>query len=127
MTGVELNISAFMGLIMLIGLVVRNGIILIEYTAQLRDEGAATLGEALAQAGRVRLRPVLMTSLTAIIALLPLALNLGAGAELQRPLAIAAIGGLLVATLFTLLVIPVAHQILGEPHHARPRTGEEES
>ncbi len=120
LTGVELNISAFMGLIMLIGLVVKNGIILIEYTAQLRRQGAPSLGEALAQAGRVRLRPVLMTSLTAIIALLPLALNLGAGAELQRPLAIAVIGGLSVSTLFTLLVIPVAHVLLGEPHHARP-------
>jgi len=119
LTGTELNISAFMGLIMLVGLVVRNGIILIEYTAQLRRTTADTLEEALATAGRIRLRPILMTSLTAIIALLPLALNIGTGAELQRPLAIAAIGGLSVSTLFTLLVIPVAHIILGEPQGIR--------
>jgi len=114
LTGTELNISAFMGLIMLIGLVVKNGIILIEYTHQLLAEGAGSLIEALAVAGRVRLRPVLMTSLTAIMALFPLALNIGAGAELQRPLAIAVIGGLSVSTFFTLIVIPVAHRLMGE-------------
>ncbi len=119
-TGIELNISAFMGLIMLIGLVVKNGIILIEYAAQLRAEGAPTLADALARAGRTRLRPIVMTSLTAVIALLPLALNLGQGAELQRPLAIAIIGGLSVSTLFTLIVVPVAHVLLGEPAHHRP-------
>jgi multidrug efflux pump subunit AcrB len=124
-TGAELNISAFMGLIMLVGLVVKNGIILIEYTAQLRDHGIETLSEALAVAGRTRLRPVLMTSMTAIIALLPLALNIGSGAELQRPLAIAVIGGLSISTLFTLVVIPVAHLLVDEPEHRRPYQREE--
>jgi CzcA family heavy metal efflux pump len=119
LTDTDLNIAAFMGLIMLVGLVVKNGIILIEYTAQVRAAGAPTLVDALATAGRIRLRPILMTSLTAIIALLPLALNLGSGAELQRPLAIAVIGGLSVSTLFTLLVIPVAHVLFGEPEHLR--------
>lgn len=119
-TGTDLNISAFMGLIMLIGLVVKNGIILIEYTHQLRAEGTPSLAEALATAGRIRLRPVLMTSLTAIMALLPLALNIGSGAELQRPLAIAVIGGLSISTFFTLLVIPAAHILMGEPEHLRP-------
>ncbi|MFB3789442.1 MAG: efflux RND transporter permease subunit [bacterium] len=119
LTGFELNIAAFMGLIMLIGLVVKNGIILIEYTAQLRAGGELTLLDALAVAGRVRLRPVLMTSLTAVMALLPLALNIGSGAELQRPLAVAVIGGLSVSTLFTLIVIPVAHLLLGEPKCVR--------
>jgi multidrug efflux pump subunit AcrB len=114
-TGTELNIAAFMGLVMLVGLVVKNGIILVEYVAQLRRQGSPTLGDALATAGRVRLRPILMTSLTAIMASLPLALNLGSGAELQRPLAIAVIGGLSVSTVFTLLVVPVAHVLLGEP------------
>ncbi|MCX7012461.1 MAG: efflux RND transporter permease subunit, partial [Candidatus Sumerlaeota bacterium] len=115
LTGTSLNISSFMGLVMLVGLVVKNGIIFIEYTAQLREQGAPTLADALARAGRIRLRPILMTSLAAIIAMLPLALNLGAGAELQRPLAIAAIGGLTVGTIFTLLIVPVAHILLGEP------------
>jgi CzcA family heavy metal efflux pump len=128
LTGTELNISACMGLIMLVGLVVKNGIILIEYTAQLRDQGVATLSEALAVAGRTRLRPVLMTSMTAIIALFPLALNIGSGAELQKPLAIAVIGGLSVSTLFTLVVIPVAHLLVGEPEHRRPNpVGEDET
>jgi CzcA family heavy metal efflux pump len=126
LTGTELNISAFMGLIMLVGLVVKNGIILIEYTAQLRDQGIETLSEALAVAGRTRLRPVLMTSMTAIIALLPLALNIGSGAELQRPLAIAVIGGLSISTLFTLVVIPVAHLLVDEPEHRRSNQIEEE-
>ncbi len=124
LTGTELNISAFMGLIMLVGLVVKNGIILIEYTAQLRDRGIGTLSEALAVAGRTRLRPVLMTSMTAIIALFPLALNIGSGAELQRPLAIAVIGGLSISTLFTLVVIPVAHLLVDEPEHRRPNQAE---
>ena len=120
LTNTELNISACMGLIMLIGLVVRNCIILIEFTAQLRDQGMASLSEALAIAGGVRLRPMLMTSLTAIMALLPLALNIGSGAELQRPLAIAAIGGLSVSTLFTLVVIPIAYLLVKEPEHRQP-------
>lgn len=115
LTGTPLNISSFMGLVMLVGLVVKNGIIFIEYAAQLRRQGELSLPEALIRAGRVRLRPILMTSLAAIIAMAPLALNLGAGAELQRPLAIAVIGGLSVSTLFTLLIIPVAHLLLGEP------------
>jgi CzcA family heavy metal efflux pump len=114
LTHTELNISAFMGLIMLIGLVVKNGIILIEYTHQLRAEGVKTIAEALAIAGKTRLRPIVMTSLTAIMALFPLALNIGAGAELQRPLAIAVIGGLSISTFFTLIVIPTAHILLGD-------------
>ena len=100
---------------MLVGLVVKNGIIFIEYTAQLRREGVDSFPEALVRAGRVRLRPILMTSLAAIMAMLPLSLNLGAGAELQRPLAIAVIGGLSVSTIFTLFIVPVAHLLLGEP------------
>ena len=112
-THTELNISAFMGLILLIALVVKNGIILIEYTEQLCQEGTKDIIEALAIAGRTRLRPILMTSLTTIIALLPLALNVGSGAELQRPLAIAVIGGLSISTIFTLIVVPTAHVLLG--------------
>ncbi|CAN5244527.1 efflux RND transporter permease subunit [soil metagenome] len=119
LTGTPLNISSFMGMIMLVGLVVKNGIIFIEYTAQLREEGMATLEEALSVAARVRLRPILMTSLAAIFALLPLAFNLGSGAELQRPLAIAVIGGLSVSTVFTLLIVPIAHSWLGEPSRER--------
>jgi CzcA family heavy metal efflux pump len=104
--GLPLNISSFMGLIMLVGLVVKNGILLVDYAEKLREEGLP-LEEALVQAGRIRLRPILMTSLTAIMGLLPLALKLGAGAELQQPLAIAVIGGLSLSTVFTLAVVPL--------------------
>jgi CzcA family heavy metal efflux pump len=111
-TGTELNISSFMGLIMLVGVVVKNGILLIEYTEQLIEEGTVNVKEALAIAGRTRLRPIFMTSLTTLIALIPLALNVGSGAELQRPLAIAVIGGLTISTIFTVIVIPTAYFLL---------------
>jgi len=110
-----LDVSGLMGLVMLIGLVVKNGIILLEYVAQLRAEGMPTLREALVAGSRTRLRPILMTSLTAIVALVPLALGIGAGSEIQRPLAVTIIGGLTVSTIFTLLVVPVAHLLVGEP------------
>jgi CzcA family heavy metal efflux pump len=103
---IPINLSSFMGLIMLVGLVVKNGILLVDHTDRLREEGMP-LEDALVRAGSVRLRPILMTSLTAIAGLLPLALNLGSGAELQRPLAVAVIGGLSLSTVFTLAVVPL--------------------
>jgi multidrug efflux pump subunit AcrB len=105
-TRTPLNISSFMGLIMLIGLVVKNGIILLDYTDRLRAERDMPLAAALREAGRVRLRPILMTTLCTIFGLAPLAIGLGAGAELQRPLAISVIGGLTLSTFITLLVVP---------------------
>ena len=105
-TRTPLNISSFMGLIMLIGLVVKNGIILLDYTDKLRAERELPLEAALREAGRVRLRPILMTTLCTIFGLAPLAIGFGAGAELQRPLAIAVIGGLTLSTFITLLVVP---------------------
>jgi CzcA family heavy metal efflux pump len=104
-TGTELNVSSAMGLILLIGLVVKNGIVLLDYAHRLRD-GGAPLGEAVFEAARVRLRPILMTTLCTLFGLLPLALGLGAGAELQRPLALAVIGGLGLSTLITLYGVP---------------------
>jgi multidrug efflux pump subunit AcrB len=106
-TRTPLNISSFMGLIMLVGLVVKNGIILLDYTDKLRAERHMPLEAALREAGRVRLRPILMTTLCTIFGLLPLAIGLGAGAEMQRPLAIAVIGGLTLSTFVTLLIVPV--------------------
>ena len=105
-TGTEFNVSSFMGLIMLVGLIVKNGIILIEYTFQLCKEGM-NLEEALAQAGKIRLRPILMTTLVTLFALLPLALGIGAGSELQMPLALSVIGGLSLSTFVTLIFVPV--------------------
>ena len=110
-TGTPLNVSSFMGAILLIGLDVKNGIILIEYIGQLREEGVP-LREALVQAGRTRFRPILMTSLCTILGLMPLAMGLGPGAQMQQPLAIAVIGGLITNMLLTRLLIPVGYLVL---------------
>ncbi len=110
LTGTPLNVSSFMGAILLIGLDVKNGIILIEYIGQLQDSGVP-LREALVQAGRTRFRPILMTSLCTILGLVPLALGLGPGAQMQQPLAIAVIGGLIANMLVTRILIPVGYLV----------------
>jgi len=104
-TGVAVNIASGMGLIMLVGLVVKNGIIMIGFAQQLRRAGR-TEEQAILLAARVRLRPILMTTFAAIAGLTPLAFGIGAGSEMQRPLAIAVIGGLLVSTAVTLIAMP---------------------
>ena len=111
LTGTPLNVSSFMGLILLVGLIVKNGIILIDYADSLTASGLERR-EALARAGAIRLRPILMTTLCTLFGLLPLALGLGAGAELQKPLAIAVIGGLSVSTVVTLVFVPTLLSIL---------------
>ncbi len=110
-THTPLNVSSFMGAILLIGLDVKNGIILIEYIGQLQEQGMP-LKQALVQAGRTRFRPILMTSLCTIFGLAPLALGLGPGAQMQQPLAIAVIGGLITNMLITRLLIPVGYLLL---------------
>ena len=105
-TGTPLNVSSFMGLILLVGLIVKNGIILLDFTRHRMRTGGATLGVAMREAARVRLRPILMTTLCTLFGLLPLALGLGAGSEMQRPLALAVIGGLALSTPITLFVVP---------------------
>jgi CzcA family heavy metal efflux pump len=112
-TGTPLNVSSFMGLILLIGLIVKNGIILIDYADRLEDDGHSRR-DALVRAGAIRLRPILMTTLCTLFGLLPLALGLGAGAELQKPLAIAVIGGLSVSTIVTLVFVPTLMSLLPE-------------
>jgi multidrug efflux pump subunit AcrB len=109
-TGTPLNVSSAMGFILLIGLDVKNGIILIEYIGQLREQGMP-LQEALIKAGRTRFRPILMTSLCTILGLVPLAMGFGPGAQMQQPLAIAVIGGLITNMLFTRLLIPVGYRV----------------
>ncbi len=104
-TGTPLNVSSFMGLILLVGLIVKNGIILVDY-ADILSKDQPDRVEALVQAGATRLRPILMTTLCTLFGLLPLALGLGAGAEMQKPLAIAVIGGLSVSTVITLVFVP---------------------
>ncbi|HEX6965150.1 MAG TPA: efflux RND transporter permease subunit [Gemmatimonadaceae bacterium] len=104
-TGTALNVSSFMGLILLVGLVVKNGIILLDFT-RIRLREGLPLEAAIRDAARVRLRPILMTTLCTLFGLFPLALALGAGSELQRPLALAVIGGLALSTPITLYVVP---------------------
>ncbi|PYV26672.1 MAG: AcrB/AcrD/AcrF family protein [Acidobacteria bacterium] len=111
-TGTVLNVSSFMGIILMVGLVVKNGIILFEYVHKLWEEQGLPLGEALVEAGKIRVRPILMTTLCTLFGLLPLALGLGSGAELQKPLALAVIGGLTISTFITLLVMPVLYSLL---------------
>ncbi len=115
-TGTPLNVSSFMGIILMVGLVVKNGIILFEYVHKLWEEQKLPLDEALVAAGRIRVRPILMTTLATLFGLLPLALGLGSGAELQKPLALAVIGGLLLSTFITLLVMPVLYSLLEGRH-----------
>jgi multidrug efflux pump subunit AcrB len=111
LTNTPLNVSSYMGAILLIGLDMKNGILLVEYIQQLRKEGME-LRPALLLAGRTRFRPILMTSLAAILGLLPLALGIGPGAQMQQPLAIMVIGGLTANMLFTRMVIPAGYLLL---------------
>ena len=107
-THTQLNISSFTGAIMIVGIITENGIVLFDFFNHLRRENPhGDTAQLLASAGEQRLRPILMTTIGAILALLPLALGLGAGAALQKPLAIAVIGGLSVSVFFTLLVAPI--------------------
>ena len=109
--GMSISVIAVIGAIMLAGIVVNNGIVLVDRINQLR-QGARTLGDAVMLAGSERLRPILMTTATTVLGLLPMALGLGEGAELRAPLAVTVISGLLLATLLTLVVVPVIYTLL---------------
>jgi CzcA family heavy metal efflux pump len=109
-TGTTLNVSSFMGAIMLVGIVVKNGILLLDQAQRAEREGL-TPEEAVAQAGVIRIRPILMTTLTALLGLVPLAFGIGAGAQMQQPLAIAVIGGLSFSTIFTLVFAPTLYVV----------------
>jgi hydrophobic/amphiphilic exporter-1 (mainly G- bacteria), HAE1 family len=111
LTGTTVSVVAFIGLIMLAGIVVNNAIVLVDLINQLRREGLDRHA-AIIEAGRARLRPILMTTLTTTLGLLPMALGFGEGAEVRAPMAITVIGGLTVSTLLTLLVIPVVYSLL---------------
>ena len=110
--GINLSVVVFLGMIMLAGIVVNNAIVLVDYTNTLRARGMA-LKEAIVKASRVRLRPILMTTATTVLGLLPMALGLGDGAEIRTPMAIAVISGLLTSTFLTLLVIPTIYYLFG--------------
>jgi HAE1 family hydrophobic/amphiphilic exporter-1 len=109
LTGSTLNIQSLMGLMVLVGIVVNNAIVLVDAINLLRREYGMEAADAVIEAGRLRLRPILMTTGTTVLGLLPLAIGVGTGAEIQAPLARVVIGGLLASTLVTLVLIPVAH------------------
>jgi multidrug efflux pump subunit AcrB len=105
-TRTAFNVSSYMGLILLVGLIVKNGIILLDFTRLRMRRASLPLEPAILEAARTRLRPILMTTLCTLFGLLPLSLGLGAGSELQKPLALAVIGGLALSTPITLFVVP---------------------
>ncbi|MFN8239743.1 MAG: efflux RND transporter permease subunit [Bacteroidales bacterium] len=113
LTGTTLSVTTFIGLIMLVGIVVKNGIILVDYTNLLRKRGYG-LEEAIREAGRSRLRPVVMTSLTMILAMVPMALSRSMGHEMFTPMAVTMIGGLLFSMLITLVIVPVFYSIFNK-------------
>ncbi|MBI3666916.1 MAG: efflux RND transporter permease subunit, partial [Acidobacteria bacterium] len=108
LSGTTLNVMSLMGVVMLVGIVVSNSILIVEFTRRLREDGMA-IREAVALACRVRLRPVLMTSLATIIGLLPMAMKLGTGSESYAPLAQAIVGGLTVSVVLTVFIVPAAY------------------
>lgn len=113
LTGSHFSVSSFIGVIMLVGIVVANAIVFVDYLKQMREEGMER-DQAIMETGRVRLRPILMTALATILAMFPLALGLGEGGESLSSLGIVVIGGLLVSTLVTLLLVPVVYTILDD-------------
>ena len=110
-TSTVISVVVLIGLIMLAGIVVNNAIVLLDYINTLRKEGA-NKRDAIKKAGQVRLRPILMTTLTTVLGLLPMALGLGEGAELRTPMAVTVIGGLLIGTVLTLIVIPTVYDLI---------------
>ena len=111
MTGTTLNMIAALGAILLVGIVVKNGIVLVDYINLMRDRGLE-LNEAIALSGRSRLRPVLMTTATTILGMLPMALSVGEGSEMWTPMGITVIGGLTVSTVITLIIVPVLYAMM---------------
>jgi HAE1 family hydrophobic/amphiphilic exporter-1 len=111
-TGTNLSVIAFIGAIMLVGIVVKNGIVLVDFINLQRDRGLA-LSHAIVSAGHSRLRPVLMTSLTTIFGMLPVAIGIGEGAEIWQPLGIAIVGGMAFSTILTMIVVPVIYSMFG--------------
>jgi len=111
LTGTTLNVQSLMGVLMMVGMVVSNSILIVEFTHRLQDDGMPLI-DAVVNACRIRLRPILMTSLATIIGLVPMALKLGTGSEAYAPLARAIIGGLIVSVLLTVFIVPAAYVLV---------------
>jgi HAE1 family hydrophobic/amphiphilic exporter-1 len=118
LTGRTFSVIAFIGVIMMVGIVVSNGIILVDYIKQLVERGVPR-DQAIMQAGETRLRPILMTSLSTALAMLPLALGLGEGSEAMAPMGTVVIGGLIASTLVTLVLIPVVFAMFDDGSRRR--------
>ncbi|RLC42475.1 MAG: hypothetical protein DRH51_00685 [Candidatus Coatesbacteria bacterium] len=131
--GQSLNITSFIGLIFLVGIVVTNAIVLVDFVNQLRRDKKHSIDDALVEAGKIRLRPILMTAFATIFAMIPMALALREGQEMEQGMAIAVIGGLFTSTILTLIIVPIAYKILeGWSERVRGRArkalhGEEDS
>ena len=119
-TGITLNIISVIGGIMLVGIVVKNAIVMVDFTNLMRDRGIR-LNKAVILAGKSRLRPVLMTTFTTLLGMLPLALSQGEGSDMWRPMGVSIIGGLLFSTLVTLVFVPVIYSIFGAARMKRTR------
>ena len=109
-TNTTLSVIAGLGAVMLIGIVVKNAVVLVDYINLMRDRGYS-LDEAIVISGKARLRPVLMTALTTIFAMLPLAIGIGEGSEIWSPMGISVIGGLIFSTILTMLIVPVIYRV----------------
>ena len=118
-TGTTLNVQSLMGVLMMVGMVVSNSILIVEFTHRLEEDGMPLL-DAVVSSCRIRLRPILMTSLATIIGLIPMALKLGTGSEAYAPLARAIIGGLLVSVVLTVFIVPAAYWLLHRRDEAAP-------
>jgi HAE1 family hydrophobic/amphiphilic exporter-1 len=114
LTGTSFSMQAYIGIIMLAGIVVSNAILLVDYINTLRRRDGLPLREAVELGGRTRLRPILMTSIATMLGLVPMAIGIGEGGELQAPLARVVIGGLLTSTLVTLVLVPAVYTLFEE-------------
>ena len=123
-TDTRLSVIVFIGLIMLAGIVVNNAIVLVDLINQLRARGMERMA-AIREAAHLRLRPIMMTTLTTLLGLLPMAFGLGEGSEMRTPMAITVIGGLLTSTMLTLLVVPVMYSLLDRRKDGLPSFDEE--
>jgi multidrug efflux pump len=117
LTGSTLNLYSQIGLVMLVGLAAKNGILIVEFANQLREQGKS-FDYAILNASEVRLRPIVMTGITTATGAIPLILSVGAGAETRMVIGVVVLSGVLSATLFTLFVVPVAYRLLSRRTHA---------
>ena len=126
LTGTTLSVNSFMGIIMMVGIVVSNGVLLIDFANVLRERDGLDIVSAVVRAGRTRLRPIVMTTVATIVGLVPMAIGIGEGSETNLPLARAVIGGLTVSTFFTLFLVPALYSIADRWRRPQPKDDEAE-